>query len=55
MWLSKITNGKKYLLGGNNIVYFSENGLERGVIQSKIKRTRKQKYPAKEMRDIPDP
>ena len=35
---------------GENIVYFSENGLERGVIQSKRNITRRQKYPANKMR-----
>ena len=50
IWISETTNGKKYLVEGNNIVYFSENGWGRGVIQSKRKMIRRHKDCSKEMR-----
>ena len=39
--LSDTTNGKRDLLKGNNIINLSENGLERGVIQRKMRMTRR--------------
>ena len=33
--VSETTNGEKYLVEGNNIVYLLHNRLERGVIQKK--------------------
>ena len=43
IWLSDTTNGEKYLVESNNIFYLSENGQERGVIQSKTNMTRRKK------------
>ena len=45
--ISETTNSEKDIMEGNNIVYLSENGWERGVIKTERKITRRKKYPAK--------
>ena len=44
IWLSDTINGKKYTVEVKNNFYFSENGLDRGVIQSKTKMTRRENF-----------
>ena len=41
IWISEPTNVAKYIVGGNNNVYFSENGREKGIIQRKSKMNRR--------------
>ena len=44
IWLSDTINGKKYTVEVKNNFYFSDNGLDRGVIQSKTKMTRRENF-----------
>ena len=43
IWLSETTNGSKYLVESNGIIYLSDTRWERGVIQSEIKITIRKK------------
>ena len=35
IWIVETTDGAKDIVKGNNIIYFSDNGLERGLFRSK--------------------
>ena len=43
IWIYEPNNGVKYLVTGNNIVYLSYSGLEKGVIKIKSKTFHKSK------------